>query len=112
MSPAQDPEHAANGDQSLVDLERYPEGERRPLRPATLKPYNAQEHLDKTAAWLAGALVGILAATVVFSFGVVATHPDRAQAIHDLLGIVFTPLVALVGSAVGYYFAARKNNGV
>jgi hypothetical protein len=57
------------------------------------------------------ALVAILALTILLPFLVIAFAPERAQALHDHLALIFTPLVALVASAVGYYFGARTSNG-
>jgi hypothetical protein len=62
-------------------------------------------------AWLAIALVAILALTIVLPFVVIAFVPTRAPALHDHLAFIFTPLVALVASAVGYYFGARTSHG-
>ena len=64
-----------------------------------------------TRRQLASVLVAILAATILIPFLVIAWMPERAQAVHDHLGLVFTPLVALVASAVGYYFATRNTDG-
>jgi hypothetical protein len=101
MAPTDTP-----GDQT-VDLE---EGLSRPLPPAETKPYDPAPFRDKMRAFLALALVGLLGLTVFLPFLIIWWTPDRANAVHEHLGLVFTPLVALVGSAVGYYFAARTSD--
>jgi len=89
-----------------VDLER--EGPQRPLPPPESKPYDPAPFRDKMRAVLAGALVALLGLTILAPFVVILWKPDRAPAIHEHLALVFTPLVALVASAVGYYFATRN----
>jgi hypothetical protein len=101
------------GDQSPVeDLEKV--GAMRRLPPTEDRPYDPAPFRDKMRAWLALALVGLLALTTLVPFCVIIRNSkpeDRAMAVHDHLGMVFTPLVALVASAVGYYFATRNSDG-
>jgi hypothetical protein len=92
-----------------IDLEQADSTRRLP--PTTERPYDPAPFRDKMRARLAIVLVAILAATILIPFLVIAWMPERAQAVHDHLGLVFTPLVALVASAVGYYFAARNTDG-
>jgi hypothetical protein len=77
------------------------------VQPPETKPYDPEPHRDRMRGVLALVLLGTLAGTVVFSFVVILWKPDRSKDVHDLLGIVFSPLVALVGAATGYYFGSR-----
>jgi hypothetical protein len=65
---------------------------------------------DKMRAGLASALVFLLTITILTPFVLIAWVPDQADKIHEHLSVVFTPLVALVASAVAYYFAARTSD--
>ena len=98
----------ADHDPDLVDLDEGQEDRalHPPAEPAT-KPYDPEPHRDKMRGYLAVGLGGILAFTVVFSFLIVLWRPDRTESVLQVLGVVFAPLVALVGAATGYYFGTR-----
>jgi len=57
---------------------------------------------------LAGALVLLLAMVVIASFLQQWIHPDRSKELHEWMNLVFSPLVALVGAATGFYFGAQS----
>jgi uncharacterized protein YggT (Ycf19 family) len=58
---------------------------------------------ENVRGWIVLSLIGLLAATILVSFILLWIHPDRSKELHDLLALVFGPLVALVGAATGYY---------
>jgi hypothetical protein len=41
----------------------------------------------------------------------VVNYPAKEKAIEAFLQLVFTPIVGLVGSVVGFYFGARSASG-
>jgi hypothetical protein len=60
---------------------------------------------------LAGALLLTLAVLTLGSAWVVAAYPSKESAIVDFLKFVYTPIVGLVGSVVGFYFGSRAAAG-
>jgi hypothetical protein len=52
-------------------------------------------------------LIILMAATILGSFAILWFHPDRDKELHELLSLIFGPLVALVGAATGYYFGSQ-----
>ncbi len=62
---------------------------------------------ERTRRYIAYGLLGLL---VVLSLaGVIAMFIDslELQRVKDVMGIIFTSVVGLVGSVVGFYFGAR-----
>ena len=53
-------------------------------------------------------LAAIIGAAWLALWFEVATEPE----IKDLLGVVLTPVVALVGSALGFYFGGKSSGSV
>jgi hypothetical protein len=79
-----------------------------PDRPTRERPYDPEPSRDKVRGYLAVALIVLLAAVVVAAwasiwFGLV-TEPE----VKDLLGVMLPPVVALVGSALGFYFGGKS----
>lgn len=66
---------------------------------------------DWTRLALAGGLLGILAVLTLGSGWFVANYPGKEMAIEAFLKLVFTPLLGLVGSVVGFYFGSRTTAG-
>jgi hypothetical protein len=60
---------------------------------------------------LAGALLGILAILTLGTGWFVAVYPSKETAIESFLKLVFTPLIGLVGSVIGFYFGSRAAGG-
>lgn len=56
---------------------------------------------------LAAALVSLVGVTVVFGFLGLAWHWATFAEIKELILTVLTPLVALAGTAVGFYFGVK-----
>jgi len=70
-------------------------------------PFDPMKARENVRGWIALSLIGLLAATIIVSFVLLWIHPDRSKELHDLLALVFGPLVALVGAATGYYFGSQ-----
>lgn len=70
-------------------------------------PYDPRRYQENVRGIIALFLVGLMAATIAASFILLWIHPDRSKELHDLLALIFGPLVALVGAATGYYFGSR-----
>lgn len=56
---------------------------------------------------LAGGLVAILAVLTLGTAWFVAVYPSKEPAIESFLKLVFTPIIGLVGSVIGFYFGSR-----
>jgi len=63
---------------------------------------------ETVRGWLAGSLVFLLAVVVIASFVHQWLQPDRSKELHEWMNLVFSPLVALVGAATGFYFGAQS----
>jgi len=70
-------------------------------------PYDPAKARESIRGWIALSLIGILAVVVGVSLAMIWIHPDRNKELHELLALVFGPLIALVGSASGYYFGSQ-----
>ncbi len=75
--------------------------------PYEVVPYDPAKARESVRGRIALSLIGLLAATILVSFVLLWMHPDRSKELHDLLALIFAPLVALVGSATGYYFGSQ-----
>jgi hypothetical protein len=72
------------------------------------KPWNQDEEQERVRGKIALYLLALLAGVVVASFVFMWVNPDRIDAMKTLLEIVFSPLIALVGAATGFYFGGKK----
>ena len=79
-----------------------------PRQGAALPPgFNAEHYRERARAWLAGALTALLAVVVgTIVLGVVFGGYPTLEAV-DLLGVLLSPLVALVGAATGFYYGGK-----
>ena len=76
---------------------------------AKLRKYNQARQRDYVRAALALLLVGLLMAITLAALWVVAADPEKKEPIIELLKLLFTPVVGLVGSAIGFYFGAGSS---
>jgi hypothetical protein len=60
---------------------------------------------------LAGALILVLAVLTIGTGWFVAAYPSKEAAIVSFLKLVYTPIVGLVGSVIGFYFGAHAASG-
>lgn len=72
-----------------------------------VKAYDPTKTRENFRGVIALGLIALMAITVFFSLLLVWVHPDRTKELHDLLALVFGPLIALVGTATGYYFGSQ-----
>jgi hypothetical protein len=78
------------------------------LREPGEKLYDPEPHRERMRGALAIGLVAMLGGTILL--GYIALWWDWASAseVKDFLSVVMSPLVALAGSAVGFYFGGRS----
>jgi hypothetical protein len=77
---------------------------------AARSPARARESIRSQVTLL---LLGLFALIVIATFvtmWVRFTHGNSIQDLKDVLAIVFAPVVALVSSALGFYFGSSKAN--
>lgn len=72
-------------------------------------PITREAELDRTRKILALVLLGILAIEVVAALMAVFFAATVTAAMKDMLGLVFTPTIALVGAATGFYFGQTRS---
>lgn len=70
--------------------------------------YDPGPDREKWRGRLAGAVLGILACTIAVGFIALWQHWGTPAEIKDFLGGFITPLFALAGSALGFYFGGSK----
>ena len=77
------------------------------LEPGTV-PYDPEPKRENTRGILAVGLVSLVALEVVLGFVALMTGTSIGD-LRQLFEIVFSPSVALAGSATGFYFAGRSS---
>ncbi len=83
-------------------------GVSRPDNPApATRIYDPAEDRENARALIAFSLIGLLALIITLSIIMLWIHPDRDKVVQSWLTLIFGPLVALVGTATGFYFGAR-----
>jgi len=65
---------------------------------------------DNIRGVIAKWLVLLLAAIVIVPFWFIAWRSGQAESVKEILQIVIGPVVALVGSATGYYFGVERGS--
>jgi len=71
--------------------------------------YDHEKHQDWARILIALVLLSLLAAPVVFPFIMLSLKLADASDIKELQAQVLTPVVALVGTVIGFYFAGDKS---
>ena len=71
-------------------------------------PYDPLPRQEKTRSWLAFTLVGLLAFISLALIFLTAFGPLKPDETKDLVAGVLSPLVALTGAALGFYFGGHK----
>jgi hypothetical protein len=77
-------------------------------------PYDPRPAHDRVRAWLTGALVALLAVTVLLIFCLIDRHKTigiEVSEVADATTPIFTALITLVGTATGFYFGGRMSAG-
>ncbi len=72
------------------------------------RPYSVARARENIRGIIALGLIALLSAVVVVSLILIWVHPERSKELHELLVLVFGPLIALVGSATGFYFGSKE----
>lgn len=97
---------ATPGGSEVLDLTKEEPGA--PPAPLTTGVVGSATTLaDWTRVALAGSLVGLLAVLALGAGWFAVSYPSREPTIESFLKLVFTPVVGLVGSVVGFYFGSR-----
>lgn len=78
-----------------------------PRRFQDIGAYDPAPDREETRSWLAKALVLLLAAVSLALIACVATELISVDAASDLALAVLSPLVALTGAALGFYFGGE-----
>ena len=73
-------------------------------------PSTREVERESTRKTLALVLLGILAIEILAAL-VAAFFPTVTTSMKDMLGLVFTPTIALVGAATGFYFGQTRSTG-
>jgi uncharacterized BrkB/YihY/UPF0761 family membrane protein len=73
------------------------------------KPYNQAEQRDKLRVWIAKALFFLISFFVAFSLIFYVVSPEKYKDIKDILTVVFSPLITLFGTVLGFYFGGNTD---
>lgn len=109
----QDPGDTAQPDVQVADLTALPDQVAAPLTSvsAVVGPPTKPTITDWARIALAGSLIAILAVLTLGTAWFVAVYPSKEPAIESFLKLVFTPIIGLVGSVIGFYFGSRAAAG-
>ncbi len=69
--------------------------------------FNIAKEQEKVRGLIAQALTLLLAVIILFAFITLWTSSSTFGDLEKLLTIVFGPVIALVGTAIGYYFGGK-----
>ena len=69
--------------------------------------FNIAKEQEKVRGLIALALIVLLAVIILFAFISLWTYSSSFGDLEKLLTIVFGPIIALVGTAIGYYFGGK-----
>lgn len=91
-----------------VDIEEVPAGLLSEPSPFAQRRHDPVAFNDRMRGIVALTVLGLLGTVVAGSFVLLATNSVSIDELEGLLTIVFAPLVALAGSATGFYFGGRN----
>lgn len=72
-----------------------------------LEPVDVEGRRENVRGFLAGFLVAILGAVVLASIGLLANDRIDGDEVESIAQLFMTPLVAIVGTVVGFYFGGQ-----
>ena len=103
--------------EAVLDLtqEEPDPAKREPARPRAGREYDPGPARERTRGYLAGGLTVLLGLIIVLAFLLVFTDEATVKQTKELLGVVLTPVIGLVGTVVGFYFgekSARRAAGI
>lgn len=84
---------ASNEGDSIFDL----------ARPVEQKP----EPRDQHRFYFSMILILVFCAEIVAALGVVIFWPDRVKAVSEILNVLISPTVAILGTIIGFYFGTQ-----
>lgn len=104
---------------NVPDAEVHSTGEELDLGSATVDSgpayrtvrYDPARARESVRGWIALSLIALLALIIGASFVFMWLHPDKEKSLHDLLALILGPMIALVGSATGFYFGSQERIG-
>jgi len=73
-------------------------------------PYDPRPQEDTARRSIAYILLGILAVAIFAAIAILAVWPDRLEPLLKLYQFIFTPLVALVSAATGFYYGTKSRS--
>jgi hypothetical protein len=92
-----------------------PDGERTTLGPSSPDVAGISvrdvRHRETTRRWLAMALVGLFSVVTLLSLMSVVFEWVEVDSVKSLLEVLIPPIVALTGSALGFYFGVERSSG-
>jgi hypothetical protein len=90
------------------EVQAAPQPEAAPQAPVSGE-FNPIEHREHTRAWLAGGLAVLLAILGVMLISMTAADALNLGEAKDLAAVIFSPIVVLTSTAVGFYFGVHHN---
>ena len=73
------------------------------------KRFDIEQAQENTRGIIAGSLIALLFVVIIFAFGALMSGHVKWDDVKGLLELTFGPLIALVGSATGFYFGGKKS---
>lgn len=101
-------EEVAQTDPWDLTVRPHEEAQSASLQNYQVKEYSPDEDREKVRGNIAMGLVLLLAALILLSFVSLWLGLATSADLKSILELVFTPVVALVGSATGFYFGGRS----
>jgi len=80
-----------------------------PQAPTLGDKYDPAEHREHTRARLAGGLALLLAVVGILLIGLTAAKTISLSDAKDLAEVIFSPIVVLTGTALGFYFGVHQD---
>lgn len=80
-----------------------------PLQLRDAGSYDPRPVRESTRSWLAKALAWLLSATTISIVGLAAADLLSVNEATDLAQVVLSPLVAITGTALGFYFGGQQD---
>jgi hypothetical protein len=98
----------ASGQETAQDFTSEPiEPEAPPFRAV---PYDPRPQEDSARRRIAYLLLAILAVMILAAIVLVILWPERLDSLLKLYQLIFTPVVALVSAATGFYYGTKSKS--
>ena|SRR5215468_8476239 len=76
----------------------------------TTAPYDPSRQREHVRAGIAYALIGLLIAIILFSFGLLLFSTKGFDEVKGMLELVLAPVVGLVGAVTGFYYGEKSKS--